>query len=94
MFSLNNPYCFIVYAFVVACNILLAGPCTLHSRKFPTSHRYILTFALGCDFVSFDISQVKTCIHPRLPYKHKHIDKCDPKALSFFESVVTMVVFG
>lgn len=27
-------YCFFVYALAVISNSLLAGPCTLHSRKF------------------------------------------------------------
>ena len=34
-------YCIIVYAFDWPKSYLLASSCTLHSRKFPTSHRYI-----------------------------------------------------
>ena len=35
---------------------------TLQRRKFPTSHRYILTLALLCYSVSLAISKIKTCI--------------------------------
>ena len=31
----DTSYCFKVYAFTVAGNTLLAGSCTLRSRKFP-----------------------------------------------------------
>ena len=49
-------------------NSLLAGSCTLHSRKFPTSHRYTPTIAcLGC-FVGFGISQVQACIEVSIFY--------------------------
>ena len=47
---------------VMTCHNLLTSSCTVHRRKLPTSHRYILTLALLCYSVSLTISKVKTCI--------------------------------
>ncbi len=46
----------------MTCYNLLTSSCTVHRLKFPTSHRYILTLALLCYFVSLTISKIKACI--------------------------------
>ena len=56
------PCCFNVHAFVTMTGILLTSSSTLHSRKFQASHRYILTSACLCDFVSFGIPQIEACV--------------------------------
>ena len=40
-------YCFILYAFEKPKFFLLTSSCTVHSRKFPTSHRYTVYFAFS-----------------------------------------------
>lgn len=62
MYPYREFYCFILYAFNLTSQNLLTSSCIVHSRKFRSSQPYILTFALLCNFVSFCISQIKTCI--------------------------------
>ena len=38
--------------------LLLTSSCTVHSRKFPTSHRYTSTIALQCYRVDFGIQKI------------------------------------
>ena len=52
----NFSYCFILYAFAITSNTLLTSSCTVHSRKFPTSHRYMPTNTYLCYFVGYCIS--------------------------------------
>lgn len=63
-------YCFYEYAFVLIAQTLLTSSCTLHSRYFPTSHRYIFLIAflyhlyvVLCNPINDCISQIQACIH-------------------------------